>query len=81
MVKLGNPITQARFNACIYNLILMRFDGLVEVEGSWDALECMRYLKERFHTDEISMINDFHFRLHDKDVYFESDCVMIVTSE
>jgi hypothetical protein len=79
MVKFSAPVTQDRFNATIFELLKMRFNGDVAVTGNWDAYDTLEYLENRFRVCIIPTLTSdgSAFRFRDKLVVFYDDAVLV----
>ena len=79
MLAFGRPLTEERLHASLYTLITMRFAGIVHIEGCWDPEPALQYLEHRFKLRIIPTLCDDGslFRIHDKLVRFEPECVKV----
>ena len=81
MLFFSKPCDQDRLNATVYELVHMRFDGSVTVEGYWDSCCALDYLERRMKTGILPTLNDDGtlFRLRGKYVCFTLHCVLVTT--
>ena len=81
MVFLSKPASQDRFNATVYELIRMRYNGTVCVEGSWDTDDTLSYLEHRMKLEIIPTLrhDGSVFFLNDKCILFQEDGVLVST--
>lgn len=47
MIFFSAPCNQDRLNATLHELLHLKFQGAVRVEGCWDVLSAVEYLKGR----------------------------------
>ena len=81
MLFFPKPCDQDRLNATIFELVHMKFDGCVTVQGCWDPCFALEYLEKRMKTGLLPTLNDEGtlFRLRGKYVQFNDDCVIVTT--
>jgi hypothetical protein len=82
MVFLSKPASQERLGAAIHELIRLRFDGPVYIDGEWDAFDALRYLEERRGMDTIPTLNEAGtlFCIGGKFISFADNCVVVSQS-
>lgn len=80
MVQFTRPATQDRFNATIYELLRMKFNGEVTVPGNWDPYITLDYLENRFRLCIIPTLtpNGSSFEMFEKLVIFSQDGVLVI---
>ena len=80
MLRFTKPADHDRFNATLYELCNMKFQGGVVIDGRWDADIALQYLERRSKLRIIPTLNadGSVFRLHEKGVVFEPDRVMVI---
>ena len=83
MIEFSRPCDQDRFNATVYTLVSMDFDGAVKILGNWDPYETLECLERRMRNRLIPTLNDDGtlFRVMGKYVHFDTDCVLITTRD
>ena len=80
MVLLSKPVDQSRLNATIHELIGLRFNGSVYVQGRWDPNDTLDYLEARRglkHSIPTMCADGSLFKLEDKYVAFTKECVIV----
>jgi hypothetical protein len=82
MVLLSKPANQERLGAAIHELIRLRFDGPVYIEGEWDAFYILQYLEERMGVHTIPTLNEAGtlFCIRGKFISFTDNCVVVSQS-
>ena len=81
MLFFSRPCDQGRLNATVFELVNMRFNGSVLIDGCWNSHDALSYLEARTRAGLIPTINDDGtlFRLSGKYIYFAPDCVLVTT--
>jgi hypothetical protein len=81
MLFFSRPCDQHRLDATVFELVQMRFNGAVCVEGYWDPCCTLEYLERRMGTALLPTLNadGTAFLLRGKYVAFASDCVLVTT--
>jgi hypothetical protein len=81
MLFFSKPCDQDRLNATVFELVHMKFNGSVTVEGCWDACCALDYLEKRMKTGLLPTLNEDGtlFFLRGKYVQFSSHCVLVTT--
>ena len=81
MVFFSRPANQDRFNATVYELIRMRYNGTVCVEGWWDTYDTLSYLEHRMKLEIIPTLRSDGsvFFLNGKCVLFREEHVLVST--
>ena len=82
MMLFTKPADQDRFNATVYDLIHLRFNGAVCIDGEWDAYDSLAYLEQRMGVEIIPTlrVDGSLFHLRHKFILFLDDRVVVTTS-
>ena len=80
MLRFTKPADHDRFNATLYELCYMNFQGGVVIDGSWDADTALQYMERRSKLRVIPTLNadGSVFKFRNKGVVFERDRVVLV---
>ena len=82
MVFFSRPLNRDRFHATLYELIRMKFQGVVYVDGEWDAYDALAYLERRMRMEIIPTLSadGSLFQMNGKYVLFTDENVIVSTS-
>lgn len=83
MVFFSKPADQDRFNATVYELVRMRFDGAACVDGWWDPHDTLSYLERRMKLEIIPTLRSDGslFYINGKRVLFLENGVIVSASK
>ena len=81
MLFFSRPADHERFNATVFELIRMRFNGSVCIPGVWDANETLRYLEKRtgFEIIPTLKLDGSFFTIRGKHIIFTKASVIVTT--